>query len=106
MDDIIEILKIIAIIFSGITAVIGIWKLFAKLIHIIDSVKEDIEDVKRHSMENYLTGLRLTIMSDNMPLGERVIAAEKYISEGGNGEVKKYAIEHLHINEVIKDEKG
>lgn len=63
-------------------------------------IKEDIKELKRHSKENYLTSLRLTIMSSDMPIGERICAARDYIKEGGNGEVKQFAINELHINEI------
>ena len=68
----------------------------------IDNVK-DIPDIKKHCHENYLSNLRLTIMSSEMPLGERIVAAEKYISEGGNGDVKKFCINELHVKDVIKE---
>ena len=63
-----------------------------------------LEELKEHTRENYLTGLRLTIMNDNMPIGERIVAAHKYIKHGGNGDVKKYAIEELHVNDVQHDD--
>ena len=37
----------------------------------------------------------MTIMSNEMPLGERIIAAHRYIELGGNGEVKKFINEEL-----------
>lgn len=67
-------------------------------------IKADIEELKKHSLENYLTGLRLTVMNADMPLGERIVAADKYIKLGGNGDVKKYAIKELHINDVQHDD--
>ena len=70
----------------------------------INEIKEDIKDLKKHSLENYLTGLRLTVMNTDMPLGERIVAADKYIRLGGNGDVKKYAINELHINDVQHDD--
>ena len=72
-------------------------RLFAPFIKVIEELKE-------HTRENYLTGLRLTIMSADMPLGERIVAAHKYIKYGGNGDVKKYAIEELHVNDVQHDD--
>ena len=42
----------------------------------------------RHDRENYLNILRLVIMSEEMPLSERIAARDKYISLGGNGAVK------------------
>ena len=40
--------------------------------------------------EQYLAILRLTIMSEEMPMGERLIAGQKYVNLGGNGDVKKF----------------
>ena len=66
-------------------------------------IANDVKDTKEHTHENYLTCLRLTIMSSDMPLGERIVAADKYIKRGGNGEVKKFAINELHINDIHHD---
>ena len=38
-------------------------------------------------------------MNHDMPLGERIAAGIKYIDLGGNGEVKQYLINELHIND-------
>lgn len=46
------------------------------------------EEKDRHDKENYLNILRLVIMSDEMPLEERISAGDKYIALGGNGAVK------------------
>ena len=43
-----------------------------------------------HDRDQYLSILRLTIMSEEMPVSERIIAGDKYIKAGGNGDVKKY----------------
>lgn len=85
----------LGVIWAAVTTAVKatVNKLFAPL-------TEDIKELKRHSKENYLTSLRLTIMSSDMPLGERICAARDYIEEGGNGEVKKFAINELHINEI------
>lgn len=47
-----------------------------------------VEEQREHSLDNYLSIKRLTIMSHEMPLSERIAAGEKYIKYGGNGEVK------------------
>ncbi len=101
---------------AALTAVIGVWKLIKTLVKLLDEIKETKEYVKKnvknvesiplieeHCRENYLTGLRLTIMCEEMPLGERIAAGVKYIDSGGNGDVKKYLINELHINDVQKD---
>lgn len=43
-----------------------------------------------HLDEQYLAILRLTIMSEEMPMAERLIAGQKYVKLGGNGDVKKF----------------
>ncbi len=56
-----------------------------------------IEQTSEHSLENYLSIKRLTIMSHEMPLSERISAGEKYIKYGGNGEVKHKYEELLNM---------
>ncbi|MBP3705629.1 MAG: hypothetical protein J6J13_00050 [Clostridia bacterium] len=99
-----------------ISAAALIWKGVTILIHIADDMREtkeyvaaniknveSIPTIERHCLENYLTGLRLTIMNKDMPIGERIAAGTAYIKLGGNGAVKQYLINELHINEVQKD---
>lgn len=81
---------------GAITAVIVIWRAIVFFVHLSD----DIKDMKRHTFENYLSCLRLTVMCKDMPLGERIIAGSKYLEAGGNGEVKKYIETELHTKEV------
>lgn len=51
-----------------------------------------IKKLQEHGLENYREILRLVIVSPEMPLSERISAAEKYCSDevGGNGGVKNY----------------
>ena len=51
---------------------------------------EKVDRLVAHDREQYLSFLRLTIMSEEIPISERIIAGDKYIKEGGNGDVKKY----------------
>lgn len=102
---------IIVTIASVITSIVAIWNYVVKFVHISDDIKEikatvnehlpnvkEIPEIKQHCQENYLSGLRLTIMSNEMPLGERIIAGQKYIDAGGNGEVKTFINEELNAN--------
>ena len=50
----------------------------------------EIKTLVDHDREQYIAILRLTIMSRDMPISERIIAGQKYIELGGNGDVKKY----------------
>ena len=56
-----------------------------------------VEEQREHNLDNYLSIKRLTIMSHEMPLSERIAAGDKYIKYGGNGEVKHKYEELLKI---------
>ena len=62
-----------------------------------------VEHLVQQCDENVLSILRLTIVSTEMPMSERITAGDKYIKLGGNGAVK-----HLYqrlVDENAKDEK-
>lgn len=71
--------------FAGIcvTVIVSNKKANAKL-------EEKVDKLVEHDEDQYLSILRLTIMSEEMPISERIIAGDKYVKKGGNGEVKKY----------------
>ena len=71
--------------FAGVcvTVIVANRKANAKLEAKVDKLVE-------HDEDQYLSILRLTIMSEDMPVSERIIAGDKYVKKGGNGEVKKY----------------
>lgn len=83
-----------------VAAVLALWRLVVALVHYLDDIKSDIKELKDHSKENYLGIKRLTVMSHDMPIGERIVAGNDYIKEGGNGEVKQYIINELHVNDI------
>lgn len=60
-------------------------------------LEKKVDTLVEHDREQYLSILRLTIMSEEIPVSERIIAGDKYIKAGGNGEVKKY------YQKMIKD---
>ena len=53
-------------------------------------LEEKVDTLVEHDKDQYLSILRLTIMSEGMPISERIIAGDKYVKRGGNGEVKQY----------------
>lgn len=53
-------------------------------------LEEKVDKLIEHDEDQYLSILRLTIMSEEMPISERIIAGDKYIKKGGNGDVKHY----------------
>lgn len=54
------------------------------------NLEEKVDSLVEHDQDQYLSILRLTIMSKEMPISERIIAGDKYVKKGGNGDVKKY----------------
>lgn len=81
-----------------------------KIISVANKVKANVEkfstsvnDLKEHSAENHMGILRLTIMSSEMPIGERIVAGHKYLKLGGNGEVKKFLKEKFNIDEPVSE---
>jgi hypothetical protein len=81
-------------------AITTIWKLceiivkkVKKIIRFFTDLNKKIETVEQHCYENYITDLKLIIMSEEMPIGERLQAGEKYVAAGQNGEIKaKYKL--------------
>lgn len=55
-----------------------------------DKLEAKVDKLAEHDKEQYLALLRLTVMSSDMPVSERIIAGAEYVKKGGNGEVKKY----------------
>lgn len=49
-----------------------------------------VDKLVEHDEDQYMSILRLTIMSSEMPISERIIAGDKYVKKNGNGDVKKY----------------
>ena len=78
----------IIIIGSVLTALGIIASATIKIYKFIRKWEKWVEEQSEHNLDNYLSIKRLTIMSQEMPLSERISAGEKYIKYGGNGEVK------------------
>lgn len=71
-------------------AITAILVLIGMIFSKIKKIFKMFNDMKEHTTENYLNNLRLVIMSEEMPIGERLQAGGKYIEAGGNGEVKAF----------------
>ena len=78
-------ITLIAGVASGLTIITATSVRISKFIR---KWEKWVEEMSEHSLDNYLSVKRLTIMSHEMPLSERIAAGEKYIKAGGNGEVK------------------
>ena len=101
------ILKVAALV-SAIGVIIGgvfsIFRFVKNYINnAIEELKETLVDLTMHSNENYMSLLRLTIMSNEMPIGERIVAGHKYLKNGGNGEVKKFLKEEFNITDTVDE---
>lgn len=56
----------------------------------ISALDEKTDKLGEKSDKQYLSLLRLTVMSEEMPISERLVAGKEYIRRGGNGDVKKF----------------
>lgn len=98
MNYIDAILKVAAVL-GALGVIYGVAVKLLK--RIIKPLTDALTELKTHSHENYMGILRLTIMSNEMPIGERIVAGHKYLNEGGNGEVKSFLKSEFNIEETI-----
>jgi hypothetical protein len=103
-------LDLIIKIASGITALGVIITLAVKFLNKLNEVRKSINEFKvstkkleDHTEENYMSILRLVIMSSEMPIGERINAGYKYLENDGNGEVKAYLKEKFNITKTVDE---
>lgn len=90
-------LKLVADICTYLTVIAGFVVAVLKMIRPLRSIEERIKQLEHYTHNDYMNTLRLTVMSEEMPMEERLAAGEKYVQEGGNGAIKaKY---HLLIEE-------
>ena len=77
-----------------IIAIIGMVGMIA--VAIINNISQNktiskrLDKSEERDKKQYLSILRLTIMSEEMPISERIIAGKEYIEHGGNGDVSEY----------------
>lgn len=87
----------VAAVISAITVIIVAVK---KTVKPILELCQKVDNIEQRQMETYLSTLRLTICSEEIPLEERITAGDKYIKAGGNGAVKhKYEGLLRHLDE-------
>lgn len=103
LDMIIKIGAVLGALGVIIGVAIKIWKAIDKVVDSIAGFENDIQDLKKHTDENYMALLQLKIMSNEMPIGERIIAGRKYLDRGGNGDIKKFLISTFNITDTIED---
>lgn len=114
--QIIETIKTIGVIAGALSAAGGliasVWKIWkkmkSKLNEIIEKINAQgtqIDTLVKHDKTQYLSILRLTVMTDSIPLSERIAAGREYLEAGGNGDVKTYIETHLLPYDKIIREK-
>ncbi len=82
---------------------------YRKISHYFEEQSATLSELKRHDKEQYLAILRLTIVSEEMPLSERIRAGDCYFKEGGNGGVHRLyesllKESHLYEKDCCKEE--
>ena len=101
LDGIIKAAAVLSACGVIIGGVVAIWRFIVKLSNTTRELNQTLEDLKMHSDENYMGILRLTIMSHEMPIGERIVAGHKYLANNGNGEVKAYLKKEFNITDTV-----
>ena len=100
-DNLIALLGILfGFLATCVTASVTIYKANASLKQEVEQLGNDVRKNREHDKEQYLAILRLTVMSEEMPIAERIVAGKKYIKEGGNGAVKEFFEEFLKKHTV------
>jgi len=103
IDAIIKIAALLSALGVIIAAAVKVIRVTNKVRNSIEGFNTSVQNLQEHSAENYMGILRLTIMSSEMPIGERIVAGHKYLTKGGNGDVKKYLKEHFNIDETVDE---
>lgn len=97
-----ETLKEVAVILGYLAEIAAVIVAVYKIGKRID---KKVEKIESHMTENYVDIKRLTFVSKDMPIGERLDAGEKYVNAGGNGEVKvQYNVLKAEYEEALKNE--
>ena len=79
----------VLLIASLIGALTGIGAFMYKIYNFFRSIENKYEEMSATMKQNTIYILKIAIMSEEMPLVDRIHAGEAYISMGGNGMVKK-----------------
>ena len=87
-----------------IALIVKVVKGVKKVIEYFKNLRDSVDELLEHDKDQYKQILKLTVMTENMPLSERISAAKKYLELGGNGDVKAYYEEHLKPYDTIREE--
>ena len=87
-----------------IALIVTVVKTIRKAFRFFINLKDSVDTLVKHDHAQYLSILRLTVMSENIPLSERIIAGKEYIENDGNGDVKHYYETVLKPHDTLKGE--
>ena len=79
----------VLLIASLVGALTAIGAFLYKMYSFFRKIEENYEEMNHTIKQNTIYILKIAIMSDEMPLVDRIHAGEQYIAMGGNGMVKK-----------------
>jgi hypothetical protein len=60
------------------------------------TLEAKVDKLIENDKDQCLSIQRLTIFEENLPISERIIAADKYLKKGGNGDTKRYFEKNAH----------
>lgn len=96
-----EIIAVIAGLFSGLGVILGaLWKVH----RLLTKLEKKYDEMNEMIKENTMCILKMAVVSEEMPLVERIHAGEEYLDLGGNGAVKK-KYNHLVEEYEAREEK-
>lgn len=78
-----------------VTLIVKAVKAAKRGIKYFTDLRSSVDTLLEHDNNQYMAILRLTVMSENLPLSERIKAGQEYLDKDGNGDVKAYYEEHL-----------
>lgn len=82
MDHIIQAAAIIG-------AVTGIVTFFVKIYTGVRNIEKRFEDFEKNIATDSMYIYKIAVLSEELPLVDRIHAGERYIAKGGNGIIKK-----------------
>lgn len=94
------IIKIGAVI-TALGIIFGL--LWAALKLALKPIIKKFETYDKYMHQNHMGILRLTIMSSEMPIGERIVAGQEYLDQDGNGEIKKFLEQTFNITKSVNN---
>lgn len=94
-----ELIITVGAVCAAILSIAGVIKLLYSVIKQMNKMSNESKEQSKTLKDVELNVLRLTIMSSEMPLSERITAGDIYTKKGGNGAV------HAKYEELLEEYK-